>query len=114
MKLREAIVKWHKGKRTGAISAFARALGTEQPRISSWLSGRTWPNEDTQPKVCKLLGITLAELAEMRPQNPMMVRDAGVNYKTSLEARLEEIALQVRRLTEKVAEIERQRRPLPK
>jgi transcriptional regulator with XRE-family HTH domain len=70
MTLLDYIVKWHGGMEMNARRDFANALKVKPPRVSSWLTGRTWPEEDMTPKVCRLLDITPEQLAAIRPKYP--------------------------------------------
>lgn len=93
MNLKAHVVRWHGGKKKGAVNDFADALDVTQPRVSSWFKGRTWPDEDIQPKVCKLLGITATQLAAMRPAAP---KKAASDEVANLRERVEGLEAQVR------------------
>lgn len=44
---------------TYSQTSFAKVLGTKQPVVSDWLSGKTWPSEESRRKLAKLRGQTL-------------------------------------------------------
>lgn len=112
--LRAVIIQWHSGKKKRAIADFAKAIKVDPPRVSHWLSGRNWPDEDIQPLICKVLGITQNELNVMRPAAGAMVRDASPKYNATLAEQIDALTAEVRALSERVAALERPRRPLPK
>lgn len=90
-------------KRGDAQADAAKAIGADQQAISKWRSGKHWPSAKYLPKVGEYLGLTPAELEELRPPR--------VAQRTNSTRRIAALEERVDRLTERIElVVERQER----
>ena len=91
-----------------SVQAFADALGVTRAAVNQWeKEGGTAPSRKHQPKVAKMLGISVAELmSESGQQNPPLAHvDTGVTAtNTVAEKQLSVFALAIGRLFDQLTD----------
>lgn len=88
-------------ERKHAQADAAKAIGADQQAISKWRSGRHWPSAKYLPKVGDYLGLTPAELEELRPAR-VPQRTNSTRRIAALEERVDKLGERVELLVERL------------